>query len=342
MSYVSVDSALIQRVLRNCSETISRIEKTKQNLTSSYQSLGATWSDSKYQHLGTIINDCTAAINKASGELQNCVQNLELINVHIQEYESVNFIGNSAGAANSSDTGLFGLSGASSNQSQNSSSGETGSLNQILNAPRSLSATQQRWYPHNNNSSAVFNTPVETGRMLDANQGKYEDFAGTCGLVSCVNVLRMAGMRIAEADVVSYASSNRNAEGDAYLCTVNSNPSSNGGTHQYDRQEILSHFGLESNLQTSNIENISTAVREGRGVIISVDAGRFWNDPRYIGGGHAVTVTSVQVDNNGDVEGFYICDSGTQGRDEARYVSANHLQNSLNRNREINVTSIIR
>jgi len=52
MSSVSVDSALIQKLIKNCSDTISRLEKTKQGLVSKYQSLGSSWSDSKYQYLG--------------------------------------------------------------------------------------------------------------------------------------------------------------------------------------------------------------------------------------------------------------------------------------------------
>jgi len=97
MSNVSVDSALIQQLIRNCSESISQLDRTRRGLSRKYQSLGVSWSDSKYQHLGTIVEECSTAISKVSGELQNCVQKLELLNVHIQEYESVNFAANSNG-----------------------------------------------------------------------------------------------------------------------------------------------------------------------------------------------------------------------------------------------------
>ena len=93
MSYASVDGALIQRLIRNCNDTLSKIEKTKQTLTNRYQALGATWSDSKYHQLGAIVDECNSAIGKVSKELQGCVQKLEMLNVHIKEYESVNFTG---------------------------------------------------------------------------------------------------------------------------------------------------------------------------------------------------------------------------------------------------------
>jgi hypothetical protein len=341
MSNANVDGAIVQKMIRNCHDTIARIEKSKQGLIGKYQSLSGTWSDTKYKDLGVIVDECSSAITSAASVLKDIVQKMEQLNLHIKEYEGVNFSGANSGNGSVRDTGLFGLLGSRSASGSNQSDG-TGNVNQILNSPRSLSQTRQGWHMHSNNSSVVFNTPIETGHMLDANQGKVRKFLGTCGLVSCVNVLRMAGMNISEADIVSYASSHRNAADEDYLCTVNSSPGDNGGTHQFDRQEILEHFGLQSESRTANIQNISDAVREGRGVIISVDAGRFWDNPRYNGGGHAVTVTSVQMDNNSQIEGFYICDSGTQGRDEARYVTAEHLQNSLNSHVNMNVTSIIR
>lgn len=105
MSSVSVDSAVIQKLMKNCSDTIVRIEKTRQSLLTKYQSLGASWSDSKYQYLGTIIEESTAAISKVSSELQGVVQKLGLVNIHIQEYEGVNFNGSSH--ANASLVGTF-------------------------------------------------------------------------------------------------------------------------------------------------------------------------------------------------------------------------------------------
>ena len=73
------------------------------------------------------------------------------------------------------------------------------------------------------------------------------------------------------------------------------------------------------------------------GKIIDVDAGTFYNDPRYKGGGHAVTVTSVTKNKYGDVSGFYIADSnrGTS------YYYAWQIQDAMRPFVDMNVTSQI-
>ena len=199
----------------------------------------------------------------------------------------------------------------------------------------SLENTEQVW-EKNGDGTSTFDSPIETGNMLDAEQGKVPGFGGTCGLVSCVNVLRMAGIEATEQQVVNFAASNG-------ICwTGDSEPGNNGGTDPSDRREVLAYFGVKSELRESTIENISTAVSEGRGVIASVDAGKLWGDPDYFGGSHAVTITSVKRDDSsGEVTGFDVCDSGTGGKDQATYYSASHIENALT-GRPINVTSIIR
>ena len=91
--------------------------------------------------------------------------------------------------------------GNSSEVGQSTSRQDSGSSNQSFE----LSATNQTWVT-GTDGSMVFNTPVETGGKLDSNQGKVNGFLGTCGLVSCVNILRLAGYPATESEVVSYAS----------------------------------------------------------------------------------------------------------------------------------------
>ena len=50
--------------------------------------------------------------------------------------------------------------------------------------------------------------------------------------------------------------------------------------------------------RAESVEQLSQAIRTGHGVIVSVDAGRLWNDSRYDGGGHAISLISVS--ENGD------------------------------------------
>ena len=113
----------------------------------------------------------------------------------------------------------------------------TTSISQV----RKLAQTQQQWHPCNNGTSRVFNTPIQTGTILDAQQGKDPNHLGTCGIVSCVNVLRLAGrVGTTEPEVLSYAISHQ-------LCiTNNTQPAASGGTFPDNRKQILEQFGLKS------------------------------------------------------------------------------------------------
>ena len=218
--------------------------------------------------------------------------------------------------------------------------------------PNSFSSTRQSWH-QNNPYTKVFNSPKETGSFLNCNQGVpvsmggegVEGFRGTCGLVSCENILRMAGVQITESEIVTYAKSHR--RGLRHLCTVDKEPNSNGGTYAKDRQAILSHFGIESKVEYStDLEKIANYVSEGRGVIASVDAYALWyGSPSSVPAWHAITVTSVERDTyTNEILGFYICDSGSGKMDSARRVSAEWFHSALQvTGGELNVTeSIIR
>lgn len=203
-----------------------------------------------------------------------------------------------------------------------------------------LNATKQTWTIESD-GNMVFNTPIETGRKLDSCQGKVNGFLGTCGLVSCVNVLRLAGYPATESEVVGYASTTSAGFGIGKLCTTNSFPENNGGTSAKTRQQILQHFGIKNELREASIDNIADAVSDGRGVIISVYAGMLyngWSDYRDL---HAIAVTSVKKDCHGNVLGFYVCDSGTGGIDNSKFYTTFQVENALS-GRPMNVTSIIR
>ena len=198
-----------------------------------------------------------------------------------------------------------------------------------------LHETRQTWH-RDRDGSQVFNTPQETGRRLDSDQGKARSplsglrLAGTCGLVSCANVLRLGGAPATEQQLVDLAVE----EG---LCA----PS--GGTTARNRRAILKKLGMRSSLKRCTVDAIAEQVAEGRGVIISVYAARLWNlfgiDPNST---HAVVVTSVRRDARGKLEGFYICDSGEHGPDSAcKYYTADQIDFALT-GREMNVTPIIR
>lgn len=215
------------------------------------------------------------------------------------------------------------------------------SIGSILTTPKSqlrnLPKTQQEWYPDNDGLHQIYNTPLQTGKELDANQGKDPSHRGTCGIVSCVNILRLAGrLDATESEVLMDAI----AQG---LCTTNDKlPASSGGTTCVRRQQILKRFGLESELIHPSTDAIAEYVSAGKGVIISVFADRLWKDPRYHNAYHAVVVTSVVKNASGNVTGFYICDSGRRTNDCAHFYTVEELKYALTP-RKMNVTtSIIR
>lgn len=175
----------------------------------------------------------------------------------------------------------------------------------------------------------TYNTPSETGEKLDSRQGKVNGYQGTCGLCSCENILRLAGLDISEKDVVQFAVDNG-------LCVTGRREDENGGTSYEGRQTLLEAFGISSSLLPQSIMTIEQAVTSGKGVIISVDAGMLWKDDRYRNGLHAVTVTSVDYAADGSIENFHICDSGYGSGNMV--VSAAHLQKALAANRKMNVT----
>lgn len=217
-------------------------------------------------------------------------------------------------------------------------------------SPRDLLVTQYSFEKREDGAS-VYDSPEETGVYLCAKQGHERKwFKGTCGLCSCANVIRLAGVDVREGDVIDYASGTNASNSKKKLCeTGHLNPCSNGGTSPWDRKEILAHFGIDSGIfnlkrdssgsvSEENIQDIAKYVSDGRGVIISVHAYALWhgmkNSKRDF---HAITVTSVKKDAAGNVVGFYVCDTGIGG---TQYYPADVLLGSLT-GLPMNVTSQI-
>lgn len=208
-------------------------------------------------------------------------------------------------------------------------------------SPRILQKTEQNWHLSQNDQCKIYNDPINTGKSLVARQGCDPQYRGTCGIVSCVNILRLAGRSsTTEEEVLRYALENSSKK--RSLCINHGSPPSNGGTSPQNRKDILSAFGIESELIPASIESIAKHVEEGRGVIISVYAGRLWGDFSKCNLSHAVAVTSVKRSMTGDLIGFYICDSGTFGKDNARFYKAEAIQKALSPKFMNVTTSIIR
>lgn len=176
-----------------------------------------------------------------------------------------------------------------------------------------LKETQQTWQTQGEYS--VFNTPEKTGEKLDSNQGKLNTFLGTCGCVSCVNVLRLAGIDVSEEELVTYAATHENEQGEALCSYGSSDYAANGGTTVMDRKNILEAYGVKSKLVPPTIDNIFDEVSNGKGVIASVHASFLYNGEISNNDRHAVTITSVKYKNN-EPYSVIICDSNGMPSEE--------------------------
>lgn len=198
--------------------------------------------------------------------------------------------------------------------------------------PQTRQGRQAYRDPESGRPRNCFDDPWGTGERLNHRQGAAVDgFAGTCGLVSCQNIARLAGKDVSEADVIRLAM-------EKGLCSFDPDDAkASGGITSIGQQKLLTLLGIDSYFETEHDpEVIAEAVESGRGVIAAVHAGFFWGEAKY-DGPHTITITSTERDANDELRGFYVCDSGTD--EAARLVSANFLEASLCPGDPLNVTS---
>ena len=227
-------------------------------------------------------------------------------------------------------------------EEQSSSNNPINNVNLILtrNTPRDLVDTQFGMIK-DSDGNLVYDSPNETDQYLYKEQGSADPaFQGTCGLCSCANILRLAGVNATEAQMITYASTTNNPNTlFQKLCTTEYlDPGMNGGTSPQSRQQILQNFGIDSgvfplsrekdgSLSDSILATISDNVSAGHGVILSVHSDILrYDTPVGIDDYHAVAVTSVKKNSNGEILGFYICDSANGG---TSYYSADKVKQAL-------------
>jgi hypothetical protein len=150
-------------------------------------------------------------------------------------------------------------------------------------------------------------------------------FQGTCGIVSCEDVLRQFGVEVTESQLVEYA-----VQRD--LCTTDGSPSECGGTTILDQARILDDWGVPATPeQSGSLEGLASQVEEGRGVIAEVNAGVLWDQAESYGDGswnHAIVITGVARDaQTGEVLGFFINDSGKP--ESGRFIDAPTMQQAF-------------
>ena len=107
----------------------------------------------------------------------------------------------------------------------------------------------------NSNGNFVYDSPIETNQFLYKNPAN-PAFQGTCGLCSCANILRFAGVNATEAQMIAYASTTRNPDTlFQKLCASGyADSRMNGGMSPKSRQCILQKFGIVSGIFALAIE----------------------------------------------------------------------------------------
>jgi hypothetical protein len=181
--------------------------------------------------------------------------------------------------------------------------------------------------PETGREVVVLGDVEECGELNHKQGDNPYGFLGTCGLVSCEDVLRQFGIDVTEGDVVRHAL----IDG---LCNIADRPESCGGTTMSDQTRILSDAGLPAHPELgAELGDLATWVGEGRGVIIEVNAGGLWDNPLAYDNGnanHAIVVTGVALDpRTGETVGFYVNDSGRGfPADSGRFVSVDMVQHA--------------
>lgn len=143
-------------------------------------------------------------------------------------------------------------------------------------------------------------------------------FQGTCGIVSCQDILRQFGVEVSEDDLVRHAASRG-------LCNLEGGAGDCGGTTVFDQAQLLHDWGVSATVETNGtLESLAEAVESGRGTIAEVNAGVLWDRADAYGDGgpnHAIVVTGVARDaSTGEVVGVYINDSGVP--DSGKFIDA--------------------
>ncbi|WP_437606059.1 PAAR domain-containing protein [Sorangium sp. So ce834] len=166
-----------------------------------------------------------------------------------------------------------------------------------------------------------------SGRSSGRTQQSYNN----CGVESSRQLINQAnGSSVREDALLDEAM--RNGDADQERRRFDS-----GGTSPAQRQSILARNGVPSTLQPNTMDNITQAVAERRGVITSHDVSVLWGPGNS--GGHAVVVTGLEYDQNGNLINVVINDTGRSSGNCQNRVPAAQFRNSLRPGRDINVTT---
>ena len=184
----------------------------------------------------------------------------------------------------------------------------------------------------------VFDHPEQLQAELPFEQGNNEyGKEETCALANLGIWLEIGGSANKENDIVAYASTHMDMDGDP-LC------SESGGVYPGNIPTIWKSFGVDAyNDSSKNMEHIAEAVESGHAVSVGVNAGKLYendnpeafdlNDSYGDGGAnHQIGIVSCVRDGiSGNITHFYINDTGRSlSRDACRRVPIQDIYNAVN------------
>ena len=125
-----------------------------------------------------------------------------------------------------------------------------------------------------------------------------------------------------EPEVLAYAMENG-------LCIPDDPKFKGGGTTIGNQIALLEHFGFPSHCEfsqeTATPERLAQVIEGGHGVLLGLNSGvlqeREWkayNVDGEITATHAVCLTGTVYSTDGELKGFYLCDSSGQNPDSGR------------------------
>ena len=160
----------------------------------------------------------------------------------------------------------------------------------------------------------------EAGEFYEQGNNEF-GYEGTCGETTLANTLNrlLETNEFTENDVLRVAIDNNLCEIDPF------DPANSGGTSTEQYMELYNEMNQRTGNQLDvkafdyenalGIEDMASRLEEGSILNIAVDSNVLWDQPRDLLEGahysdHWISVTGVERDLNGNIEGFKIVDSG--------------------------------
>src|SRR5207302_665173 len=129
-----------------------------------------------------------------------------------------------------------------------------------------------------------------------------------CGVESARQIINASGgAPVTQEGLLNHAMANGWAD------SVPGSLYQSGGTRPADRVAILQANGVPAGTMLPTVQNLETAVAEGRGIIVSVYAGDIWPPSAGLNPGngtHAILVTGVEYDAKGNHTNVIVNDTG--------------------------------